>query len=205
MSVPRSQRASTPAEIRGTERARRDLPLGVWGMFCLILTEGALFTMVIGSYWYLRYRDQPWPPAGVPDPRLVLPLVLTAALIASVVPVFLASAAARRGAGPTACSWLGLALLVQCGYLAVQIVLLRDDLHEVGARSSAYGSAYVAMVVLHHAHVVLGLLLDGALLSRIAGGLTAYRVTGLRAIAWYWAFVAGVGVPVVLTQVSPSL
>ena len=72
-------------------------------------------------------------------------------------------------------------------------------------RGSAYGSIYFGMLALHHLHVVVGILLSGVLLAKLAGGLTSYRVTGLRAIALYWCFVAGLAVPVVLTQVSPSL
>ena len=52
--------------------------------------------------------------------------------------------------------------------------------------------------------VVLGLLINAWLLVRIAGGLTPYRVTGVRAAALYWYVVAAVGVFVVATQVSPS-
>ena len=39
----------------------------------------------------------------------------------------------------------------------------------------------------------------------VSGGLTPYRVAGVRAISYYWCFVSLLAVPVVLTQVSPSL
>jgi cytochrome c oxidase subunit I len=181
------------------------LPLGVWGMLMLIFTEGALFVTLLGSYWYLRFHDTAWPPRGIPDPKVALPLVMTAVLLASVVPVVLAARAARAGRAGAARGLLALALVVQLGYLAVQILLVRHDLLDFSPRGHAYGSMYFGMIALHHAHVVAGVLLSAGLLAKLAGGLTAYRVTGLRAAAWYWAFVAAIAVPVVLTQVSPSL
>jgi hypothetical protein len=39
---------------------------------------------------------------------------------------------------------------------------------------------------------------------RLAGGLTEYRVTGVRAAALYWYVVAAIGIVVTATQVSPS-
>jgi heme/copper-type cytochrome/quinol oxidase subunit 3 len=135
----------------------------------------------------------------------VLPLVATGVLLATAVPVVLAARAARLGRAGAARGLLAGALVVQLGYLAAQVLLFRHDLLDFSPRGSAYGSVYFGMLALHHLHVVVGILLSCALLAKIAGGLTSYRVTGLRAIAFYWCFVAGLAVPVVLTQVSPSL
>jgi heme/copper-type cytochrome/quinol oxidase subunit 3 len=131
--------------------------------------------------------------------------VLTGVLIAAVAPVFMASAAAREGRVSAARAWLVGALVVHAAYLAAQVLLFRHDLGSFSPRDNAYGSIYFGMLGLHHAHVVVGLLLEGAILAKLTRGLTGYRVIGLRAIAWYWGFVAIVAVPVVLTQLSPSL
>lgn len=205
MSVTRSQQAVSAGQVATVERGRRDLPVGLWGMALLICTEGALFGMVIGAYWYLRYRQHAWPPPGIEDPKVALPFVLTGVLLLTAAPMLLAARAARAGRVGAARTLLGTALLVQAGYLAVQIILFKDDLSSFSPRATAYGSVYFGMVALHHVHVAVGILLDLAILSRISSGLTAYRVTGLRAIAWYWVFVGVVAVPIVLTQVSPSL
>jgi cytochrome c oxidase subunit I+III len=192
-------------EAHAAVRRRVSLPVGVWGMVMLIFTEGALFFTLLGSYWYLRFRATQWPPPGVVDPKLVLPLALAAVLVATAVPVVLAARAAVSERANAARGLLALALLVQLGYLAAQVLLFRDDLLDFSPRGSAYGSVYFGLLALHHVHVVVGVLLSGALLARPAGGLTSYRVTGLRAIAWYWCFVCALAIPVVLTQVSPSL
>lgn len=205
MAVSRSQQAVVPGQVRTVEAGRRDLPVGMWGIAMLILTEGALFGMTIGSYWYLRYRQTAWPPPGVEDPKVALPLALTAILAATAVPMFLAAGAARKGLLGAARAFLVSAFVVQAAYLAVQVLEFRDDLDHFSPRATAYGSVYFGMLALHHLHVVVGLLLDVAIFARLTRGLTNYRVVGVRAIAWYWAFVAAVAVPVVITQVSPSL
>jgi cytochrome c oxidase subunit I+III len=192
-------------EAHAVERRRISLPLGVWGMVMLIFTEGALFVTLLGSYWYLRFRDTQWPPPGISDPKLVLPLVLTGVLVATAVPMLLSARAAQAGRANAARGLLVLALVVQLGYLAAQVLLFRHDLLDFSPRGSAYGSIYFGMIALHHVHVLVGILLSGVLLARLSGGLTTYRITGLRAISWYWCFVCALAVPVVLTQVSPSL
>jgi heme/copper-type cytochrome/quinol oxidase subunit 3 len=181
------------------------LPIGVWGMVMLVLAEGTLLVLAVGSYWYLRFRDSPWPPPGVPDPKVLLPLILTGVLIAAAAPVVLAARAGQAGRVSMARGLLALALVLQLGYLAAQVLLFRHDLLDFGPGDHAYGSAYFMLLALHHAHVVAGVVFSAALLSRLAGGLTSYRVTGLRAAALYWCFVSALAVPVVLTQVSPGL
>jgi heme/copper-type cytochrome/quinol oxidase subunit 3 len=203
--VTRSLQATTPAEVRAVERRRETLPNGVWGVALLIATEATLFGLVLGSYWYLRFRARGWPPAGIEHPKVLLPLVLVAALVATSVPLLFAVRAARDGRPGAARALLVLALLVQAGYLAGQMLLFFDDLDSFSPRASAYGSVYFGMLGLHHAHVAVGILLEAGILARLARGLTAYRVTGLRAIAWYWYFVNALAVLIVLTQVSPSL
>jgi hypothetical protein len=52
----------------------------------------------------------------------------------------------------------------------------------------------------------VGLLLDAWLLLRLLGGrVTQYRATAVRIAAWYWVFVAGIGILVTLTVISPAL
>jgi heme/copper-type cytochrome/quinol oxidase subunit 3 len=203
--VTRTLQATTPADVRVVERRRQALPNGVWGVVLLIASEATLFGLVLSSYWYLRFRARSWPPPGIEHPKVLLPVVLTAVLVATSVPLLLAVRCARDGRPGAARALLALALLVQAGYLAAQILVFRHDLDSFSPSATAYGSAYFGMLGLHHAHVAVGVLLSAGILARLAGGLTAYRVTGLRAISWYWHFVNALAVLVVLTQVSPSL
>jgi heme/copper-type cytochrome/quinol oxidase subunit 3 len=135
---------------------------------------------------------------------VALPLALTAVLVATTVPVGLAALAASRGRRGVAWLLFALALPIQAGYLAWQIVLYMDDLDKFSPDGSAYGSIYFTLLGAHHAHVAFGLLLNVWVLVRLATGLTNYRVVTVQAVALYWVFVNLLAVVVVATQVSPA-
>jgi cytochrome c oxidase subunit 3 len=184
---------------------RGALPNGVWAILLVIATEGAFLGCLIASYLYLATRVPEWPPASVPEPRVLAPVLLTGLLVATTLPVFAASFLVSRGGVRGAWLLVLLALVLQAGYLAAQIWLFQDDLSKFSPTESAYASAYFTLLGAHHAHVAVGLLLDVWLLIRLLGGLTPYRATAVRVAAWYWVFVAGTGVFVTLTVISPAL
>jgi heme/copper-type cytochrome/quinol oxidase subunit 3 len=126
-------------------------------------------------------------------------------LLVSTLPMFGTVRAATAGRVKAAWWLLAIAAAIQATYLGLQINLFADDFNKFSPSESAYGSIYFAMVGIHHAHVAIGLALDAWLLGRLLGGLTHYRLLALRVIAIYWYFVAAIAVPVVLTQLYPSL
>jgi len=188
--------AAAPVE-RGVAR-----PNGWWGMVVFVATEATLFGTMIGSYFYLRFRAVEWPPAGVPAPHVTVPLVLTGVLVATSLPVAMSVSSARRGLAARAWIALLVALVVQSGYLAMQIHLYLDDLDKFSPQGSAYGSIYFTLLGAHHAHVAVALLLEAWLLVRLASGLTRYRLVGLKAVAFYVHFVNVLAVAVVAVQLS---
>jgi cytochrome c oxidase subunit III len=203
--VTRSMDASSARAAARVSRERRARPSGWWGMVLLIATEFTLFASLIASYFYLRFQADQWPPAGIEDPSVTLPLVLTGILVLTTVPMFGAVVSARAGRRWAAWGLIALALLVQGAYLGLQIWLFTDDMNSFSPSATAYGSIYFTLLGIHHAHVAIGLVLDLWLLGVLAFGLTNYRLIALRIIALYWYFVAFVGVLVVLTQIYPSL
>jgi cytochrome c oxidase subunit III len=180
-------------------------PSGWWGMALFLGSEAVLFGALLGTYYYLRFKAVHWPPVGTPEPKVVLPLVLTAILVATSVPMQAALRAAQEGRLAATRLALVLALAVQAAYFGLQIHLFLDDLAKFSPGRHAYGSIYFTLVGAHHTHVAVGLLLDVWLLLRLSTGLTRYRLTGLWATTLFWHFVNGVAVLVVLTQVSPAL
>jgi heme/copper-type cytochrome/quinol oxidase subunit 3 len=187
------------------EHAREAKPNGWWGIALFVATEATLFGTLIGSYFYLRFNNLQWPPPGVPEPKVALPLVLTGVLLATSLPLQAAVSAARDARRVRAWWLVALALLVQAGYFAMQVHLFADDLAKLRPQGSSYASIYVTLVGADHAHVFVGLLLDLWLLARLATGLTNYRLVGLRVVTFYWHFVNVLTVAVVLTQLSRSL
>jgi cytochrome c oxidase subunit III len=186
------------ADMAVDVRARERFPLGWWGVAMLVATEGALFAVMIASYFYLRFKNHPWPPQGIPEPKLLVPLVMLGVLVLTSLPVrrAVASATPRR--------WLLLALLVQAGYFAMEVHLYDDDLHHFAPQRHAYASLYYTLLGASHGHVAVGLLLDAWLLWKLAFGVTEYRLKALRAIAFYWYAVIVLTVAVTLTVLSPA-
>ena len=180
-------------------------PNGWWGMAVFVATEATLFGTLIGSYYDLRFRTPHWPPPGVPEPKLAVPLILLAVLVSTSAPVQLASVFARSGRALAAQLSFLTALVVQSGYLAMQIHLMVDDLHRFAPQQSSYGSIYFTLVGVHQAHVLLGILLEAWFVLRLFGGTTPYRVVGVRATVFYWHAVNILAVAVTLVQLSPSL
>jgi heme/copper-type cytochrome/quinol oxidase subunit 3 len=184
---------------------RGSLPNGIWGIVLVIATEGAFLGCLMASYFYLATRVVTWPPTGVPEPRVLVPVLLTFGLVATSVPMFLAAAQAKRHRVRAAWFLILAALLVQSAYLGIQVHFFLSDLDVFSPSASAYGSAYFTLLGAHHAHVVVGILLDLWLLARLLGGLTPYRVNAVRVVSWYWHFVNVLGVLVTLTVISPAL
>ena len=201
MSVP----AVGEVQVARAAAARRAKPNGWWAMVCLIATEAALFGSFIASYFYLRFRAVEWPPPGATEPKVTVPLVLMAVLASTSLPMHLASVAATHGRLRTARLALFLAVFVGSGYLAMQMWRLRESLESARPEDSAYQSLVYLLTGGHHAHVLVGLLLNLWLLARLARGLTNYRAIGVQVTALYWHFVNALAVAVTLTTLSPAL
>lgn len=203
--IPRSMEATTPYVAAAVDRGRRAMPSGWWGVLLFVCTEATLFGLLIASYFYLRFYNAQWPPAGVDKPRVALPLILTAILVATAAPLFMAVRSARFGRARAAWLLVLVALVVQAAYLGVQIHEFTSDLDRMSPKDSSYASIYFTLLGTHHVHVAVGIVLELWLVTRLLAGMTNYRLVALRAIALYWYFVAALGAAVVFTQIYPSL
>ena len=164
--------------------------------------RAALLGSMIGTYFYLHFTS-PAVAAG----RHRGPEGRTAdrdgrLLVASTLPFAAATAAVKRGARAAAWWLIAGGLALQAVYIAVQIVEYISDLETFGPDTNAYGSIYFTLIGTHHAHVIVGILLNLWLLTRLASGLTHYRAVGVRAVALYWYVIAALEIAVVATQVS---
>jgi heme/copper-type cytochrome/quinol oxidase subunit 3 len=99
---------------------------------------------------------------------------------------------------------LGLPIIVQAGFFAMQAHLLLDDLKKFGPSGSAYGSVYYFLLGAHEAHVAVGVLLSVFLLYRLLHGLTNYRLIGLQSTVFYWHFVNFLTLCVVATELTAA-
>jgi heme/copper-type cytochrome/quinol oxidase subunit 3 len=187
-------------------RQRTAQPNGIWGMALFLCSEITLFGTLLATYFYLDFDAHQWPPAGIKPPGTLWPSVATAWLVLATVPLWLASRGARAGRRGLTLWSLTLGLAMQTCYLAAQVILFRHDLLDFSPQRTAYGSIYFTMLAAHHAHVALGLALDLAVIGFVMlRGLNNYWLVGVRALAIFWYVVAFLAVPVLLTQLTPSL
>jgi heme/copper-type cytochrome/quinol oxidase subunit 3 len=180
-------------------------PHGWWGMALFVATEATLFGTLVGTWVYLGFENAHWPPPPLPDPPVLTPALLTAALLSTSVFMQLAWREAnewRRGA-----AWLlvACAFAVQTAYLVWQMHDYVLAVHAYPPRDSAFGSVYVTMLGLDHAHVFVGLLLQAWLLVRLATRLTRYRLVALQATTFYTHAVNAITVVVLVVTALPSL
>jgi heme/copper-type cytochrome/quinol oxidase subunit 3 len=202
----RSATAQGTVAAAAVERRRRAQPSGWWGMALFLCAEVTLFGSLIATYFYLDFNSRHWPPPGIERPSVILPFVATGALLATTIPMWLAARAARAGRRGQVLWLMSFAVVIQACYLALQIILMEHDSRHFSPRGSAYGSIYYTMLGAHHAHVLLGILIDLAVIWYVSiRGLTNYWLIGVRAAALYWYVVAGIAVFVVFTQTSPTL
>ena len=184
---------------------RTSKPAAWWGMVMLIASEATLFGAFIGTYFYLRFRAPTWPPAGIPEPKVVVPLIMVVVLLTSSFPMHLASKAAQAGRlGATRLFVLG-ALVLQAGYFAYEVHDFNDQLKTFDITRNAYSSIYYVLLGADHAHVALGILFNLWLLWKLTRGLTRYRVHATQAIAWYWHAVNALTLVVILTLLSAAI
>jgi heme/copper-type cytochrome/quinol oxidase subunit 3 len=184
---------------------RRDPRVSWWGMAMFAAAEATLFGLMIASYFYLRFKNIHWPPNGIPEPKVALPFVLLGVLLATSAPMQLAVSAAHAGRVGRARLLLVAALVVQAAYLGVSLHQYAADLDRFTPQQHAYGSLYFTLLGADHAHVAVGLLLNGWLIAKLVRGLTRYRVNALTAIALYWHAVNAITIAVTLTILSPAL
>lgn len=180
-------------------------PAGWWGMAMFVASEAMLFGAFVATYFYLRFKTLHWPPPGIAEPKLLVPLVLLGVLLLTSAPVQRAARAAQDGQAAPARRLIFLALLIQAAYLGMQVHLYAGDLDRFTPQDNAYGSIYFTLLGAAHAHVALGLLFDLWLLVKLARGLTSYRVNGVRAVAFYWHAVNVITLLVTLTILSPAI
>jgi heme/copper-type cytochrome/quinol oxidase subunit 3 len=187
--VPRTTDARNAREAAALARRRGGPTVSIWGMAMLVASEATLFGTFIGSYYYLRFTTPIWPPRGMPEPAVVVPLVLAGVLATTSLPMQLAVVAARAGRLAPVRAFVSLALVVQAGYFAFEIHDYLAQLHTMTPQDDAYGSIFFTLLGADHAHVFFGLVFDVWLLWKLRKGLTMYRLNAVQVIAFYWHFV----------------
>jgi heme/copper-type cytochrome/quinol oxidase subunit 3 len=194
---------TTVAYVRRTteptvEAAPRSASNGWWGMVLFVATEATLFTVLLASYFYIRFKTSSgWPPDGIADPKLLRALVMTALLTASGFVMYAAETGIRRGRRRALVLGLGATFLLGLAFLGLQIWETVVVAREFTPRTDTYGSLVFTITGAHSAHLVVGLLLLAWV--QVRAWFRAYtpgRHLGVQMAAMYWYFVVVVQVAI---------
>ena len=131
-------------------KRRRSQPVGWWGMALFLCSEATIFGTLIATYFYLEFGNSHWPPRGIAPEKVADPSIATGVLVATVVPMWFAARAARRGNRRIVISSVICALIVQAAYFGVQVALMAHDLSHFSPKGTAYGSIYYTLLGWHH-------------------------------------------------------
>jgi heme/copper-type cytochrome/quinol oxidase subunit 3 len=168
-----------------------------WGTSAFMLIEGTGFALVIAVYLYLMSLAVQWP-LNAPLPRLLPGTLLTALLIASLVPNVMLSRWAKNKelgkvkAGLVVMSIFGVVPLIIRGFEFPALRVWWDD--------NAYGSVVWVMLGLHTTHIITDLVdtlvLAVLMFSRHADNIRRYG--DVEDNAMYWNFVVAAWIPLYL-------
>jgi heme/copper-type cytochrome/quinol oxidase subunit 3 len=168
---------------------------GWWGMVFLIFTEATFFTILLTSYWYIRFRSGPvWPPDGH-LPNLFLVSIMTPILLLSSAPMSWAEQGIKKGRQWQLRLGLFATFVMGATFLILQGVEYAEKLKELTPRTNAYGTLFFSITGFHGLHVAVGLLLNLWLQYWAWRGMFSERTYGqVENIALYWHFVDAVWV-----------
>jgi cytochrome c oxidase subunit III len=168
------------------------------GMFCLIATEAALFSIFVVAYLFYIGKSLSGPyPAQV----LEVPILPTIYLLASSATIMLAERALRQGYGVRFSGWWLLTIVLGGAFLRATAVEWRHLMvtHHLTISTNLFGTTFYSLVGFHAVHVTVGLiLLTLVLILSVCGYVTQAQSERVEALSLYWHFVDVVWIVVFL-------
>jgi cytochrome c oxidase subunit III len=157
----------SPVEIMPRELLEEPLPLnrhrGTLSMAWFIATEASLFAMLFAAYWYLG-KDKPHWPMDDP-PKLHYALIMLGVLAASSAILIWGERQITRRRYVAGQIALGFSMLLGLGFIVLSILEYLDHLKTLSPLQDSYGSIFYTITTLHGAHLTLGLLVLGYVLT----------------------------------------
>ena len=166
-----------------------------WGMLALVAIETVVFATLLSSYFYLRLMSEEWPPAGVPHPKLLLPVINTIVLLTSSGVVLWATRGLAQNNQRRLKIGLAIAIVLEGVFFTIKMVVSTGL--PFSWSDHAYGSIFTSIDRLHSLHVVIAILM--AVVAEILvfrGEFDAENRLGIQALNIYWQFVALIWLPV---------
>jgi len=165
-----------------------------WGTAGLCIIEGVAFVLAIAAYFYIRLRNETWPPNVMP-PLLRWGTLNTIILLVSAVPNQITRMAAERLDLAKVRVWLVVCLLFGVGFNVVRVFEFASM--NVLWSDNAYGSMVWMLLGLHTTHIVTDVLDTGVLtLLMFTGPIEEKRFVDVSENAMYWYFVVLTWLPI---------
>jgi cytochrome c oxidase subunit III len=174
-------------------------------MVLLITTEATLSTLLVFSYFYLRYLAPQWPPGGIEAPKLTRPIIATIILLSSSVPMVWAETGIKRGSQLRLRAGLLASFVLGVVFLLLQVWEYHDE--TFGPPTLAYGSLFFTSTSVHGLHVLGGLGMNVVVQARAwKGRFTRDRHLAVQNAALYRHFVDAVWIVIFSSlYISPHL
>ena len=159
-----------------------------WGNLSMMTIEGTVFALAFAVFIYLRMNALDWPPATVPKPDMLLPLIDLALLVLSGIPALYTDAAAKREdltgvrIGMTTFIAMGIA------FITIRFFILAN----LGYKWSdhAFGSIVWVVIGMHLFHCITASGENLLILIYLSfKPATKKRFLDVRCAAVYWYFV----------------
>jgi cytochrome c oxidase subunit III len=190
-------------ETRVTRPGRSEYPAPVvLGMVLFIASEIIFFGSLFAAYYTLRSVTPVWPPADAlaafTSPASLQAAAASIVLWGSSVPMHLAMQSMRRQDFAAMRGYILLTAGMGLAFTGWKFSEWAASPFSVSTH--AYGTIFFALTGFHALHLLVGLILLGGVVARLAQG--AYRDgdrSGPEAVAYYWHFVDTVWVGVFAT------
>jgi len=165
-----------------------------WGTLGMMVIEGTMFAMLVGSYLYLRGRVPSWPPGAKP-PDLFYGVLNTIVLAASVLPNIWYKRAAERLDLKT----VQIGLLVSIVFAIAFIVIRVYEFSTLNVHwtTNAYGSVVWTLLGMHTTHLITDFI-DTVVLTALmfTDKIEGKGFVDVSENAFYWYFVVIAWLPI---------
>ena len=161
----------------------------VFGMWVYLMSDLVLFGSLFASYAVLSTAY-----AGGPTGKdlFSLPFVMaeTFLLLVSSITYGQAVLAMHRHDTSAVLRWLGVTFVLGASFIGMEIYEFSHLIHEgAGPSTSAYLSAFFALVVTHGLHVASGLIWMAVVMHQVyRRGLTPTNITRVSCLSLFWHF-----------------
>jgi cytochrome c oxidase subunit III len=161
----------------------------MFGLYIFLVSDSMTFIGFFAALLIYRAIMPVWPPEGMPEFELLIPVINTSILVASSFVMHEGQKALKKDDIKGLQTWFGITAAMGAVFLAGQIYEYSHA--EFGLTTNLLASCFYVLTGFHGLHVLTGVLLILCVLwrSRAAGHYSSSSHFGVEAAEIYWHFV----------------